>query len=98
MDTADTPVYGSSGAHARAPGRLEGHDKGKDRTHTCDELASITRIKSRDGAAFLDLSIEEYTGLSRRAKYTSVRLDEEAARELHAILSAKFANPAPVPD
>ena len=65
---------------------------------TCDELASITRIKSRDGAAFVDLSIEEYTGLSRRAKYTSVRLDEEAARELHAILSAKFAKPPPVPD
>lgn len=65
---------------------------------TSDELASITRIKSRDGAAFLDLSIEEYTGLSRRAKYTSVRLDEESARELHAILSAKFANPAHAPD
>lgn len=65
---------------------------------TCDELASITRIKSREGAAFVDLSIEEYTGLSRRAKYTSVRLDKEAARELHAILSAKFANPAHAPD
>jgi hypothetical protein len=58
---------------------------------TCGELASTTRVRSKNGAAFLDVSIEEYTGMTRRAKFTSVRLDEPAARELYALLAAKFS-------
>jgi hypothetical protein len=55
-----------------------------------DHLASTTRMRSKEGVAVLDVSIEEYTGMSRRAKFTSVRLGEAAARELYALLSAKF--------
>jgi hypothetical protein len=42
-------------------------------------------------SAFLDISLEQYVGTSRRAKYTSVRLEEPAARALMQLLSERFA-------
>jgi hypothetical protein len=42
-------------------------------------------------SAFLDISLEQYVGTSRRAKYTSVRLEEPAARALLQLLSERFA-------
>jgi hypothetical protein len=49
---------------------------------------------TKDADLFVDISIEEYTGETRRAKYTSVRLDEEAALRLFSILQAKFTGGA----
>jgi hypothetical protein len=47
---------------------------------------SLARIRAHEGSAFLDISIEEYTGETRRAKYTSVRLESAAARKLYEAL------------
>lgn len=49
-----------------------------------DEVTSQTRFRSREG--FVDISLEEYVGISRRAKYTSVRLEEPAALALLDLL------------
>lgn len=54
------------------------------------ELTSTTRLASKNDSKFLDVSIEEYTGITRRAKYTHVRLGEEASRELFLLLKKKF--------
>ena len=53
-----------------------------------------TTIRSRDGWPFVDISITEYVGIKRRAKLTSVRLEEEAARELFAVCRALFGEGA----
>lgn len=55
-----------------------------------DELASKAIVRTKEGATFVDISIEEYTGTTRRAKYTSVRLEEDAARALYEQLRARF--------
>lgn len=57
----------------------------------CGDLASTTNVRSRDDCAFVDVAIEEYTGMSRRAKSTNVRLEEDAAKALYVMLAAKFA-------
>jgi hypothetical protein len=49
-----------------------------------------TTIRTRAGFPFVDLSITEYAGLSRRAKLTTVRLDDEAGRALLAACQAAF--------
>jgi hypothetical protein len=55
------------------------------------ELESIVLVRAtKSSAPFVDVSIEEYVGISRRAKLTSVRLQENAARRLYALLAAKF--------
>ena len=55
------------------------------------QMESRTTIKATKGAEpFVDIAIEEYTGTTRRAKMTSVRLQEEAARKLYAALAIKF--------
>lgn len=51
-----------------------------------------TTIRTRAGFRFVDLSITEYTGLSRRAKLTTVRLDDEAGRALLATCLAAFGH------
>jgi hypothetical protein len=56
-----------------------------------NEILSRVGVRSPNDAPFLDISIEEYTGVSRRAKFTSARLEEEAARRLFELLAAKFA-------
>ncbi|CAB3753970.1 hypothetical protein [Paraburkholderia humisilvae] len=56
------------------------------------QINSKTVIRSKDGTNFLDVAIEEYTGLTRRMKYSTVRLEDEAARALHGMLSARFGN------
>lgn len=56
-----------------------------------DEVESRTLVRAtKDRVAFLDLSIEEYVGISRRAKLTSVRLEEDAMRRLYEVLAVKF--------
>ena len=55
-----------------------------------NRLDSRATVQTAKGSTWVDLSIEEYTGESRRAKYTSVRLEEEAARRLFEVLAAKF--------
>ena len=59
-------------------------------------LDSRTNVRTRNDALFVDFSIEEFTGISRRAKHTSVRLEEEAARRLYAALSVKFGTASDV--
>ena len=59
-----------------------------------NELDSKTTIRTPEVTPFLDISIEEYTGKTRRLRYTSVRLEEEAARKLYEALAAKFASAA----
>jgi hypothetical protein len=59
-------------------------------TNTSGELSSTARVRTKEGTSFIDLSIEEYAGMSRRAKFTSVRFDEEAARAMHLMLCEKF--------
>lgn len=53
-------------------------------------LDSRAIVRTKDDSMFVDLAIEEYTGISRRAKYTSVRLEAEAARRLYEALAVKF--------
>lgn len=53
-----------------------------------------TAIRSRAGWRFIDISITEYVGIKRRAKLTSVRLEEEAARALLAALGPLFGEGA----
>jgi len=56
-----------------------------------DQIESIARIRTTvTEEPFVDISIEEFTGKTRRAKYTSVRLEEEAARRLYELLKLKF--------
>lgn len=59
-------------------------------TGRSDDLDSRTTVRSPDDAEFFDISIEEYTGISRRAKFTSVRFEGDAARLLYEVLKAKF--------
>lgn len=54
-------------------------------------LHSVTTVSVAHSMPFIDLSIESYGGKSRRTKYVSVRLEEEAARRLYAALANKFA-------
>lgn len=54
------------------------------------ELRTPTQTLSDGGTPFLDISITEYVGVSRRAKFCSVRLQEQAIRKLYAVLHAKF--------
>ena len=49
------------------------------------KLASRTTIKTSTGG-FVDIALEEYTGETRRAKLTSVRLGNEAAQVLFQML------------
>ena len=53
-----------------------------------------TTIRSRLGWKFVDVSITEYVGIKRRAKLTSVRLEEEGARALLATCRALFGDEA----
>lgn len=53
-------------------------------------LDSRVLVRTKNAAPFLDLAIEEYTGRTRRAKYVGVRLEEEAARKMYAVLVEKF--------
>jgi hypothetical protein len=48
-------------------------------------------MRTPHDAAFLDLSIEQYVGTSRRSKFTSARLESEAARVLYNMLAKHFA-------
>jgi hypothetical protein len=48
-------------------------------------LQSKTVIKTNT-SGFIDIWLEEYTGKTRRAKLTSVRLDNEAAQVLFKML------------
>lgn len=57
-------------------------------SHNPDLLKSKTIIAGT--GTFVDIHLEEYVGVSRRAKYTSVRLEEEAARELLRLLKLQF--------
>jgi hypothetical protein len=55
------------------------------------QMENVATIKTtKDAAPFVDIAIEEYTGVSRRAKLTSVRLQEAAARRLYDALAVKF--------
>lgn len=55
------------------------------------QMESRTMIKAtKDAEPFVDIAIEEYTGTTRRAKMTSVRLQEDAARRLYDVLAVKF--------
>jgi hypothetical protein len=56
------------------------------------EVSSRTVLRSRNDDDFVDFSIEEYTGMSRRAKLCNVRLEGPAARAVYALLAEKFAN------
>jgi hypothetical protein len=56
-----------------------------------NEILSRVGVRSPNDAPFVDISIEEYTGVSRRAKFSNARLEEEAARRLFDLLAAKFA-------
>lgn len=56
-----------------------------------DELTSKTVIRVKRDCDFLDLSIEEYTGTTRRAKRTDVRLQKDAALALFKTLSTHFS-------
>lgn len=49
------------------------------------KVASRTTIKTNT-SGFVDILMEEYTGESRRAKLTSVRLENEAAQVLFQML------------
>lgn len=53
-----------------------------------------TTIRSRLGWKFIDISTTEYVGIKRRAKLTSVRLEDEGARALLAICRALFGDEA----
>jgi len=55
---------------------------------------SRTRIRAHEDHPFVDIAIEEYTGETRRAKYTSVRLEEAAARKLYEALGRSLKAPA----
>lgn len=59
-----------------------------------DYVSSRTRVRSNAATPSLDISIEEFTGITRRAKYTSVRLEEAAARRLYETLHEKFGGAA----
>lgn len=57
------------------------------------QMESRTTIKAtKDSKPFVDIAIEEYTGTTRRAKLTSVRLQESAARKLYEALAVKFGS------
>ena len=58
-------------------------------------LASETKFATADKFGFLDITLEEYVGISRRAKRTSVRLEEPAARALLQLLTERFAKVTP---
>lgn len=53
-------------------------------------LESEAVLRAKDDTGYLDLALTEYSGVSRRAKLTSARLDEPAARALFEMLAAKF--------
>lgn len=53
-------------------------------------IASKVSIRSKNDAKFVDLFLEEYTGESRRAKLTTVRLEEPAGRALYAQLKKLY--------
>lgn len=54
------------------------------------KCASLTRVRTAHDAKFVDLAVEEYTGETRRAKYCSVRLEEEAGRALFEQLKSIY--------
>lgn len=58
------------------------------------EPASRVRFEGHKEWKTLDVKLEEYVGISRRAKYTSVRLDEAGARALLQLLQLQFGAPA----
>lgn len=82
--TTPRPLYGAGWTELEvvttdAVGQRESRVTIRSRTGEIDQAAARP-------APFVDVAIEEYVGTTRRAKYTSVRLEEAAARELYAQL------------
>ncbi len=55
-------------------------------SHT-GEVDNETTFRSKNGEEFLDIAVEAFVGISRRSKYTTVRLEGEAAAALKKMLS-----------
>lgn len=80
--TISTSGWKSFTATTRARGEVESQ---------C-ELRTPSKALTDGGPPFLDISITEYVGISRRAKLCGVRLQEPALRKLYEVLHAKFGN------
>ena len=52
-----------------------------------DKPRSEIVMRSRNGGGFIDIQIEEFVGISGRAKYTSIRLEREAVARLAELIA-----------